>query len=372
MNNTTEVIASASVAPEIWTPLTIISLPLVIVIILYTAISNILVIYSIFTYPPLKNCQNLLLVSLAIADISNAIFVMPLNVYWNVVSDWPFNKLGCILHLTSDSYLCTTSIFNLVAIALDRYWAIFDPINYTQKRTTKFIIEIAIIAWALALLVTVIPCSVIPAVFDIFQWSENECHYPDGYILYVTWGQFVIPMIIMCIIYYLIYKAIQRQLQSRRDRQAKPTPGNVFVEAEKEGKSSSSNDTGIETLEESSQEMREMPKSPQVIGKDSVAYERSKNQNKYVINEREKISIARERRAVRVLAIVVGVFVFCWAPYFIVDNINYFWPDEYKKIPFVIINIVYWMGYVNSACNPIIYTIFNNDFRNAFKKIFHI
>lgn len=31
-----------------------------------------------------------------------------------------------------------------------------------------------------------------------------------------------------------------------------------------------------------------------------------------------------------------------------------------------LIAIVWWMTYLNSACNPIIYTIFNQDFRDAF------
>jgi len=28
-----------------------------------------------------------------------------------------------------------------------------------------------------------------------------------------------------------------------------------------------------------------------------------------------------------------------------------------------------WLGYINSALNPLIYTIFNREFRKAFKKI---
>ena len=33
------------------------------------------------------------------------------------------------------------------------------------------------------------------------------------------------------------------------------------------------------------------------------------------------------------------------------------------------INFITWLGYVNSTLNPIIYTIFNIDFRVAFSRI---
>lgn len=85
------------------------------------------------------------------------------------------------------------------------------------------------------------------------------------------------------------------------------------------------------------------------------------------IEERQKISLSKERRAARVLGIVMGVFVCCWLPFFLM----------YVILPFCdtccpserLINFITWLGYINSALNPIIYTIFNMDFRKAFKKL---
>lgn len=84
----------------------------------------------------------------------------------------------------------------------------------------------------------------------------------------------------------------------------------------------------------------------------------------HYMKQKQKICLARERRAARVLGIVMGVFVVCWLPFFLMYVILPFCESCYVSNR--VINLVTWLGYFNSALNPVIYTVFNMDFRRAF------
>lgn len=83
---------------------------------------------------------------------------------------------------------------------------------------------------------------------------------------------------------------------------------------------------------------------------------------------REKREQARERKAARTLAIITGSFVVCWLPFFITALVMPFCGSSCYMPP-IVESIIAWLGYLNSGLNPVIYTIFNVDFRVAFKKI---
>jgi hypothetical protein len=81
---------------------------------------------------------------------------------------------------------------------------------------------------------------------------------------------------------------------------------------------------------------------------------------------RKKIDIKRERKATKVLGVVMGCFILCWLPFFIEETIcGIFHLTINEKI----ISVLTWLGYLNSLLNPVIYTIFSPDFRQAFGKI---
>ncbi|TRY66442.1 hypothetical protein DNTS_025735 [Danionella cerebrum] len=61
-----------------------------------------------------------------------------------------------------------------------------------------------------------------------------------------------------------------------------------------------------------------------------------------------------------------GVFIICWLPFFITHILK-----TYCQVPPELYTAFTWLGYVNSAVNPVIYTTFNIEFRKAFLKILH-
>ncbi|XP_070072197.1 5-hydroxytryptamine receptor 2A isoform X3 [Drosophila takahashii] len=86
--------------------------------------------------------------------------------------------------------------------------------------------------------------------------------------------------------------------------------------------------------------------------------------------EKEKRRIARkkEKRATLILGLIMGSFIACWLPFFFLYILV---PacSSHCNIPDSAFAVAFWLGYMNSALNPAIYTIFNKDFRRAFRRI---
>lgn len=82
---------------------------------------------------------------------------------------------------------------------------------------------------------------------------------------------------------------------------------------------------------------------------------------------KRRLARKKEKRATLILGLIMGSFIACWLPFFLLYLLRPLCPS--CRIPDYGFRIAFWLGYMNSACNPVIYTIFNKDFRIAFRKI---
>lgn len=95
--------------------------------------------------------------------------------------------------------------------------------------------------------------------------------------------------------------------------------------------------------------------------KKSDKKQRSKRSVKFQV-KRFKV----ETKAAKTLAIIVGGFIFCWLPFFTMYLIRAFCDHCIQPTVF---SVLFWLGYCNSAINPLIYALFSHEFRIAFKRI---
>ncbi|XP_042621652.1 trace amine-associated receptor 13c-like [Cyprinus carpio] len=113
----------------------------------WTVFLNLLVIISISHFKKLHTPTNLLILSLAVADMLVGLIVMPIEATRLIETCWYFGETFCRLFFTVMGLLFSASLSNLVLIAVDRFVAVCHPLLYPQKITTTKTLIIVSLCW---------------------------------------------------------------------------------------------------------------------------------------------------------------------------------------------------------------------------------
>ena len=177
-------------------------------LILTTIIGNVFVIVAILIERNLRSLGNYLVFSLAVADLMVACLVMPIGAINEVTGKWIFGPKLCDLWTCMDVLSCTASILHLVAIALDRYWAVTN-IDYIHSRTSRSVGKLIVCVWMVAVVISVAP---------ILGWKDEnylkriqedkKCLISQdvAYQVFATCATFYGPLIVILILYWKIFK----------------------------------------------------------------------------------------------------------------------------------------------------------------------
>lgn len=92
-----------------------------------------------------------------------------------------------------------------------------------------------------------------------------------------------------------------------------------------------------------------------------------------VIGRRTLQSISNEQKASKVLGVVFLLFIVMWCPFFITNVLAVVCGPAVcpPGLIGVLLNVFVWVGYLSSAVNPLVYTLFNRTYRSAFLRYIH-
>ncbi|KAF4793717.1 5-hydroxytryptamine receptor 1D [Turdus rufiventris] len=204
-------------APLSWDERTLLGLKislsiLLSVITLATILANAFVVITIFLTRKLHTPANYLIGSLAVTDLLVSVLVMPVSIVYTVTHTWAFGQLLCDIWLSSDITCCTASILHLCVIALDRYWAITDALEYTKRRTAGRAALMIAVVWMISVSISVPPFfwRQVKAPEEIAKCAVNTEQI--SYTIYSTCGAFYIPTVLLLILYGRIYVAARSRI----------------------------------------------------------------------------------------------------------------------------------------------------------------
>lgn len=296
---------------------------IIILVIVAAVCGNLLVCVSILLNKRLRKTTNYFIFSLAISDLMTAFFSMPFDVEIMLHPyQWSGGEFLCKFWTFMYLIAAPTSILNLMAVSLDRYLAISTPLKYYTVMKPKVALLIISIIWLYSLTFTTA---------GMVRWPYFESSVINGlcifnispyYSVVSSAVNFLLPTMIMCVIYFQIYKIASAHAHRIAKQEVLPSVA------------SNSNEDSATTTS-------------------------------------EKKRIKRNIKAAKTIAIIVSTFLLCWIPLTLTSTVG----SLCKEC--LIVNAELWtalmvLAYMNSAMNPILYSFFNQQFRESFRKLFKL
>ncbi|PIO39937.1 hypothetical protein AB205_0138420, partial [Aquarana catesbeiana] len=274
---------------------------------------------------------------------------------------WPLPQCLCAIWLFLDVLFSTASIIHLCAISLDRYIAIKKPIQASQYNTrAKTLIKIAVVWLISACIAVPIPIKGLLNPDTIFN-SNTTClvrteHF-KYFIIYGSMAAFFIPFAIMVVIYFLTIHLLRKKAYLIKNKPPQRLTWSTVSTVFQRDITPGSSPEKVAMLDGPRRDR------PLHINSDEFPIRRLSS-----VGKKSMQTITNEQRASKVLGIVFFLFVFMWCPFFITNvasvlcDPNDCDPDVIKML----MEIFVWVGYISSGVNPLVYTLFNKTFRDAF------
>ncbi len=268
--------------------------------IIFGVMGNILVILSVVCHRHLRSVTHYFIANLAIADLLLSSVVLPFSAASEALDRWVFGRTFCNVWTALDVLCCTASILSLCVISVDRCMAVSYPLRYPSLATGRRALAAVVALWALSAAISVGP---------LFGWREpmpedkSVCRVNEetGYAIFSAACSFYMPLAVILAMYCRVY-VVARQ-KTRCMRKGRQTKG--------------LNELGV-TLRIHCRNAQQASRKEEAV--------HAKNSHFAFIR---LLKFSREKKAAKTLGIVVGCFVLCWLPFFLVLPISEYKPNVF-------------------------------------------
>ncbi|XP_072167426.1 gonadotropin-releasing hormone II receptor-like [Diadema setosum] len=276
---------------------------------------NFIVLWTVWRQRRRKSRVNLLVLHLTVADLLITFVNISTDVIWFCTVAWLAGNTMCKLIMFTQTFAMYASSFVLIVISIDRYAAIVHPLSVREAdRRCKIMLRVA---WTSAAVCS-IPQLVVhelmspdfnPTFYQCVDYGFKTKYFKLWwmYHIFVTLIMYVVPLATIFACYSAIVCKICRRTKALVNWNKKP---------------------GKTTL--------------RLAGNDGIPRARM--------------------RAFRLTAAIVGGFVVCWSPYYVVStwyHVDHGWQEETSPPnPPWLFDFLIALGYLNTCVDPVLYGIF--------------
>ncbi|XP_068094462.1 histamine H4 receptor [Hyperolius riggenbachi] len=357
---------------SIMIPLTV----LISFLILLTVLGNCLVIVAFIEDKRLRSRSNFFLLNLAICDFFIGAFCIPLYVTYIFSGKWILGKFVCKLWLIVDNLMCTASAFNVALISYDRFLAVTMAVIYrSEQYCHSNTVRMMATVWILSSLLYS------PAIL-FWEYLHSDSPIPEGtclpayfynwhFLLAASFFDFLLPLLSISFFNVSIYWSIRTRSRTKCRTTMFVSPSNereltqISYITSAELIPNEQNDLHVRAID-----MLKM--SPTQTLKKNCP----KNTKPTCLQSHQRhsghiriVKLSQDKKIAKSLFVLVCVFGICWAPYSLLMTIRAACHDY--CITSYWYEIAFWLLWINSSINPILYPLCHESFRQAFLKILY-
>lgn len=315
---------------------------LFILIIATSVCCNILLILIIVRVKSLHTIMNVFIVNLAISDLITSAGTMPFDVDFMLRGKFDHGIFACgVMHFTFLISL-PSSVLNLVLLTTERFISVVYPFHRIRYLNKISVIIMLITTWAYTCGVALYPML---HQKDTVKVINGRCllFYPLEYDIFQLVANFAIPIIFICFENIVLFNISNRHASRIRTLTIRSVVDQELTHRKTSTKSSSI------TSDKNDEPVAKRPLSAPRSRKSSIA----------------SFNMKVNLRAAKKLALLVGVFLFCWLTYIILVATNISCGICHPRELTWIGNII---NYSSSAVNPVLYGLLNTKIRDEIKK----